>query len=170
MRSNAPHVRLQGLAHVLPFTPDMDRAIAFYSHALGMRFSDRSGDIICFMHGIHGSDRHLVAFAKSSKPGLHHCSWDMGGINEIGKGAMQMAYKGYTRGWGMGRHVLGSNYFHYVRDPWGSYWEYSADFVYIPADLDWQAWNFPPEHSVFLWDREMPSDFVHNHEAEDDSA
>ena len=170
MRSKAPTVRPTRLAHVLLFTPDIPKAIEFYSRALGLRLSDRSGDGICFMHGIHGSDHHLLAFAKSSAPGLHHCSWDMGGINEIGKGAMQMADKGYARGWGMGRHVLGSNYFHYVRDPWGSYSEYSADIDYIPHDCDWQAGDFPPEDSIYLWGPEMPKDFVHNYEAGDAQA
>ncbi|HRM73184.1 MAG TPA: VOC family protein [Paracoccus sp. (in: a-proteobacteria)] len=170
MRSKAPTVRPTRLAHVLLFTPDIPKAIEFYSRALGLRLSDRSGDGICFMHGIHGSDHHLLAFAKSPAPGLHHCSWDMGGINEIGKGAMQMADKGYARGWGMGRHVLGSNYFHYVRDPWGSYSEYSADIDYIPHDCDWQAGDFPPEDSIYLWGPEMPKDFVHNYEAGDAQA
>ena len=166
-RSKAATVQPTRLAHVLLFTPDVPKAIAFYSRALGLRLSDRSGDGICFMHGIHGSDHHLLAFAKSSAPGLHHCSWDMGGINEIGKGAMQMADKGYSRGWGMGRHVLGSNYFHYVRDPWGSYSEYSADIDYIPVDCDWDAGDYPPEDSIYLWGPEIPSDFVHNYEVED---
>ncbi|MBC9247461.1 VOC family protein [Paracoccus sp. 11-3] len=168
-RSKAGIVRPRRLAHVLLFTPDVPKAITFYSRTLGLRLSDRSGDGICFMHGIHGSDHHLVAFAKSSAPGLHHCSWDMGGINEIGKGAMQMADKGYTRGWGMGRHVLGSNYFHYVRDPWGSYSEYSADIDYIPVDHDWEAGDYPPEDSIYLWGPEMPGDFVHNYEADDNA-
>ena len=30
-----------------------------------------------------------------------------------------MPDKGFADGWGLGRHVLGSNYFHYVRDPVG---------------------------------------------------
>ena len=78
-------------------------------------------------------------------PGLHHCSWDMSGIDDIGLGAMHMAGKGYSEGWGLGRHVLGSNYFHYVRDPWGSYAEYSCDIDYIPAEQSWQAGSHPPE-------------------------
>ncbi|MBA4489818.1 VOC family protein [Paracoccus sp. S1E-3] len=167
-RSKADTVRPTRLAHILLFTPDVQGAIDFYSRTLGLRLSDRSGDGICFMHGIHGSDHHLVAFARSSAPGLHHCSWDMGGINEVGKGAMQMAEKGFSRGWGMGRHVLGSNYFHYVRDPWGSYSEYSADIDYIPADHDWEAGDYPPEDSLYLWGPEMPKDFVHNYEADDE--
>lgn len=165
-RSKAGRVYPRRLAHVLIFTADVPKAIEFYSRVLGLRLSDRSGDGICFMHGIHGSDHHLVAFAKSSGPGLHHCSWDVGSIDEIGRGAMHMADKGFTRGWGLGRHVLGSNYFHYVRDPWGSYAEYSADIDYIPADHDWEAGDFPAEDSMYLWGPEVPKDFVRNTEAE----
>lgn len=163
-RSKVAMVRPTRLAHVLIFTQDVGRAIDFYSRVLGLRLSDRSGDGICFMHGIHGSDHHLVAFARSRAPGLHHCSWDVGAISEIGLGAMQMADKGYTKGWGLGRHVLGSNYFHYVRDPWGSYSEYSADIDYVPLDCDWQSGDYPPEDSLYLWGPEVPSDFVVNHE------
>ena len=165
-RSKASKVRPHRMAHVLVFTADVPKAIDFYSRVLGLRLSDRSGDGICFMHGIHGSDHHLVAFAKSSAPGLHHCSWDVGNINEIGKGAMQMAEKGFQKGWGMGRHVLGSNYFHYVRDPWGSYSEYSADIDYIPPTCDWDAGDYALEDSIYLWGPELPKDFITNHELE----
>jgi len=164
-RSRVAVVRPRRLAHVLIFTADVQRAIDFYSRFLGLRLSDRSGDGICFMHGIHGSDHHLIAFAKSSAPGLHHCSWDVGTIDEIGRGAMQMADKGFSKGWGLGRHVLGSNYFHYVRDPWGSYSEYSADIDYIPATHDWDAGDYPPHDSMYLWGPELPADFTTNHEA-----
>src|SRR6478609_8820692 len=130
---------------------------------VGLRLSDRS-DRVAFMHAIHGSDHHILAFAQSSGPGLHHCSWDMSGIDDIGLGAMHMAGKGYSEGWGLGRHVLGSNYFHYVRDPWGSYAEYSCDIDYIPAEQNWQAGSHPPEDSFYLWGPEPPADFALNRE------
>ena len=136
-RRDAARAVPQRLSHILNFTPDVDAAIAFYHRVLGMRLSDRSGDVIAFMHAIHGSDHHVVAFAKSNAPGLHHLSWDVPSINDIGLGAMAMADRGYDRGWGFGRHVLGSNYFHYVRDPWGSYCEYSSDMDYVPGTMDW---------------------------------
>ncbi|WP_134726000.1 VOC family protein [Paracoccus luteus] len=166
-RTKALKVQPRRLAHILAFTPSVPESIEFYSRNLGLRLSDRQGDGICFMHGIHGSDHHLIAFAKSSAPGLHHCSWDVGGVNEIGLGASQMADKGYQKGWGLGRHVLGSNYFHYVKDPWGSYSEYSADIDYIPADQDWNAGDYPPEDGIYLWGPEIPQDFVFNYEAAD---
>lgn len=168
----APYRRLSSparprrMAHLLLFTTDVLRAIQFYNHTIGLRLSDHSGGGIAFLHGIHGSDHHLVAFAKSNAPGLHHCSWDVPSVNEVGLGAMQMADKGYADGWGMGRHVLGSNYFHYVRDPWGSYCEYSSDIDYIPVDCDWESADHPGEDSFYLWGPNPPSDFVTNYEAE----
>jgi hypothetical protein len=77
-----------------------------------------------------------------------------------------MADHGYTRGWGLGRHVLGSNYFHYVQDPWGSFAEYSCDIDYIPAIQDWQAGEHRPEDSFYLWGPQPPADFTTNREAE----
>lgn len=165
VRAEAPAVRPRRLSHMLMFTPDVDRAIDFYSRTLGLRLSDRS-DAVAFMHGIHGSDHHILAFAKSEAPGLHHCSWDVGGIDEIGLGAMQMHDKGYRKGWGLGRHVLGSNYFHYVQDPWGSFAEYSADIDYIPKAQAWKAGHHEAEDSFYLWGPEPPADFTRNREAE----
>ena len=167
----APYRRLRGkvvprrLAHALIFTSDVLGSIDFYGRTLGLRLSDRTGDGIAFMHGIHGSDHHLVALAKSKAPGFHHCSWDVPSVNDVGLGAMQMADKGFSAGWGLGRHVLGSNYFHYVRDPWGSYCEYSSDIDYIPVDCDWAAADHPAEDSFYLWGPEPPKDFATNYEA-----
>jgi len=163
-RSKAPIVQPRRLAHILVFTRDIPNAIKFYSEVLGLRLSDRSGDMIAFMHGIHGSDHHVIAFVKADGPGLHHLSWDVRSIHEIGLGAMHMADKGFSRGWGLGRHVLGSNYFHYVRDPWGSYCEYSSDVDYIPVDHDWQAGDHPPEDSFYVWGPTPPQDFAFNYE------
>ena len=118
--------------------------------------------MVAFLHAIHGSDHHILAFAQSTAPGLHHCSWDMSSINDIGLGAMHMARLGHTRGWGLGRHVLGSNYFHYVQDPWGSFAEYSCDIDYIAAAQPWEAKHHQPEDSFYLWGPEPPADFTTN--------
>jgi catechol 2,3-dioxygenase-like lactoylglutathione lyase family enzyme len=164
-RSQSKVVRPRRLSHVLLFTPDVLRALAFYERALGLRLSDKSLDIIAFTHAPHGSDHHLVAFAKSTARGWHHAAWDVDNVNEVGEGAAQMAAAGYTRGWGTGRHVLGSNYFHYVQDPWGSFCEYSADIDFVSADHPWPAGDFPPEDSLYLWGPAVPEDFICNTEA-----
>lgn len=163
-RSRIAPVRPQGLSHVLCFTPDVGRMLRFCEEVLGLRLSDRSGEGIAFLHGAHGSDHHLLAFARSDGPGLHHSSWAVRSIDEVGNGAEQMRRAGHTRGWGVGRHVLGSNYFHYVRDPWGSWAEYSFDIDFVPHDTDWPAGDHPPEDSFYAWGPEVPGDFTTNHE------
>lgn len=167
LRSEAPEVRPRRLQHVLLFTRDLPKTIEFYQAALGLRLSDQSGDV-AFLHAVHGSDHHLVAFAQSTGPGFHHCSWDVRSVHEIGLGAMQMADRGFDRGWGLGQHVLGSNYFHYVRDPWGSYSEYSAGMDYIPCGLDWSAGQHSPDNGFYLWGPDVPNDFAHNYEIDED--
>lgn len=163
IRGTTPPVKPARLSHLALFTPDLEASIRFYCEVLGLRLSDRSA-FIAFLHAPHGGDHHLIALVQSNGPGLHHCSWAVPSIDALGLGAVQAAEAGYTRGWGLGRHVLGSNYFHYVRDPWGSYSEYSADIDYIAADFDWEARVHAPENSFFLWGPVPPEDFVTNFE------
>jgi catechol 2,3-dioxygenase-like lactoylglutathione lyase family enzyme len=163
-RSEAPRVYPRRLSHVALYTSDVGGSIDFFRDIVGLRLSDRSLDIVAFMHGVHGSDHHMIALVTSPGPGFHHCSWDVGSVQEVGLGAARMAMNGYAAGWGFGRHVLGSNYFHYVRDPWGSYCEYSAGMDYVPCGTDWQATDSPPEDSMFLWGPAPPQDFVTNFE------
>ncbi|MEO8137521.1 MAG: metapyrocatechase, partial [Betaproteobacteria bacterium] len=77
----------------------------------------------------------------------------------------QMMDAGYRDGWGIGRHVVGSNYFRYVRDPWGSFAEYSHDIDFIPVDVDWQARDHPAGKSSYAWAPPVPEDFIINHES-----
>lgn len=163
-RSQVQPVRPGRMSHALFFTPDVPRGLGFYEGALGLKLADRSGDGIAFIYSPHGSDHHMLALAKSEGPGLHHLSWAVRSLDEVGMGMEQMLQAGHTRGWGVGRHVLGSNYFYYARDPWGSFCEYSYDIDHIPAGMDWAAGDHPPEDSFYVWGPQVPEDFVINHE------
>ncbi|OGA13859.1 MAG: metapyrocatechase [Betaproteobacteria bacterium RIFCSPLOWO2_02_FULL_63_19] len=164
-RSSYGKIHPRRLSHVLMFTPDVLRQVKFYEAALGMRMSDRAQDLIAFTHARHGSDHHMIALAKSEAKGWHHSSWDVPGIDEVGQGADQMEQAGFKAGWGTGRHVLGSNYFHYVQDPWGSFAEYSADIDHIPKGEIWDTGDWPPEDSLYLWGPPVPEIFLANAEA-----
>ncbi|QRX81734.1 VOC family protein [Glaciimonas sp. PAMC28666] len=163
-RSEVTQVRPNRLSHILLFTADVNASAKFYIEVLGLRMSDRSGSIIAFLHSPHGSDHHLIAFAMSADYGLHHSSWDVSSFDAVGLGSGQMTQAGYPDGWGLGRHVLGSNYFRYVRDPWGSYCEYSFDIDHIAADLDWPADDWLPEDALYVWGAPPPEDFIKNYE------
>lgn len=165
MRGATPVTRPARLSHLALFTANLERSLDFYCQVLGLRVSDRT-EVIAFLHGPHGSDHHLIALLQSTGPGLHHSSWAVDSIDSIGLGAMQAADHGYAAGWGLGRHVLGSNYFHYVRDPWGSFAEYSADIDFISADFDWKPSHHAPENSFYLWGPAPPADFTINFESQ----
>lgn len=164
LNSQAPKVRPRRLAHFALFTTDVNAAIDYYEQTLGLRLSDKSEPAVAFLHAPHGSDHHLLALVLSDRRGMHHNSWDVGSVMEVGLGGSTMARAGFDRGWGLGQHVLGANYFYYVRDPWGSYSEYSADIDFIPHDVDWPAANHAPEDSMFLWGPNPDPEFIQNFE------
>ncbi|MBV8150469.1 MAG: VOC family protein [Candidatus Eremiobacteraeota bacterium] len=150
------------MGHCLLFSTDVARSVAFYERTLGLRLSDRSGEIVAFMHTPHGSDHHILAFGRSPRPGFHHASFEMEALDDIGMAAMHMTRLGYREGWGTGRHYIGSNYFHYVRDPWGSFAEYFYDIDYIPAGCAWETRDVPQEFSLYVWGPPPPPYFFEN--------
>lgn len=165
-RSKAATVRPTRLSHVLLFTPDVSGAVEFYRRSVGLNLSDRSGNIVAFMHARHGCDHHLVAFVTSKSRGFHHSSWDVPGLEEVGLGSAQMRKAGYGDHWGVGHHVLGSNYFDYVRDPWCTWWEFSSHIDYIPAGMEWDTGDYAPEDALYLWGPDLPASFTVNTENE----
>ena len=79
-------------------------------------------------------------------------------------GAARMADRGWQPGWGFGRHVIGSNFFYYIRDPWGSFAEYFFDLDVIPEDCAWEPRDWPGEDSLYIWGPPVPPDFGENKE------
>lgn len=158
-------VKPRRLGHTLRFSPNMERQVDFYTRVVGMRLSDRAQDIVAFLRsGEGGSDHHVLGFIKSDRPGYHHASFEVANLDELGLGACRLIDKGYRNGWGFGRHVIGSNFFHYIRDPWGSLVEYFCDIDYIPGDMDWKPTNYALEDSLYVWGPSVPDDFGINFE------
>lgn len=58
--------------------------------------------------------------------------------------------------------MLGSNYFNYVKDSFGQWWECSAHIDYIEKDAVWTIANFADEDSLYLWGPDMPEEFPAN--------
>ncbi len=159
-RHGAPVPRRLG--HVLLFSPDINRQVDFYTRVLGLKLSDRSDGIIAFVRC--GTDHHTLALLASGGPGFHHGSFQMGSVDEIALGAARMVERGWQPGWGLGRHVIGSNFFYYMRDPWGSFSEYYFDLDYIPEECAWQPRDFPAEDALYVWGPPVPEDFGENKE------
>ncbi|MBF0280070.1 MAG: VOC family protein [SAR324 cluster bacterium] len=163
-RKDCPPIRPRRLGHVLLFTPDVLQRRQFFADVLGFRISDYSEDILAFMHLPGGSEHHVIAFAKSEKAGFHHGSFQVGSPDEVGQGGDYMEENGYGKGWGFGRHTVGSNFFWYVRDPWNSYAEYYSDIDYIADSDQWEVANYSPKDGFYNWGPPPPDDFVKNYE------
>jgi catechol 2,3-dioxygenase-like lactoylglutathione lyase family enzyme len=154
------------LGHVLLQTPNLDGMRGFYCDVLGMKLSDIVPGLICFMHLPGGGDHHVVALLSNPRPGFHHASFEVETPDEIGLGAQTVLEAGYRNGWGFGRHVLGSNFFHYLRDPWMSLAEYFCDIDQIPGDGSWRPGEHGPEDALYRWGPKVPEDFDRNFEPE----
>jgi catechol 2,3-dioxygenase-like lactoylglutathione lyase family enzyme len=157
-RQAADDVLPRRLGHTLLFTPQPQQMTDFYTGVLGLRVSDRiHHDLVTFLNAGPG-DHHIFGFIASSHPGFHHASFEVPSIDAIAIGADRMLGKGRDPGWGLGRHTIGSNFFHYNPDPWGSWIEWFSDIDQV--DDGWVAgdWDVPPH----LWGTPPPETFLSN--------
>jgi catechol-2,3-dioxygenase len=146
------------LGHSLLFTAQPARMTAFYTEVLGLHVSDTiHHDLVTFLNAGPG-DHHIFGFISSTHRGFHHSSFEVPSIDAIALGADRMRAKGHDAGWGLGRHTIGSNFFHYNPDPWGSWIEWFSDIDQI--DDCWVAgdWDVPPH----LWGAPPPQTFLSN--------
>ena len=152
------------LGHILVFTPDVLASVAFMIDGLGMGLAERAQDIIAFTCARRDSDHHVVAFAKSPGVGFHHGSFQVADPDEVGRGGRALVDQAGRGDWGFGRHTIGSNFFHYIQDPWGSWFEYYSDMDHIEDHSLWTPTNYSMADSLANWGPPVPHDFVHNYE------
>jgi catechol 2,3-dioxygenase len=153
------------LGHIAVFSPDVMKSVAFVVDAFGMGLTDHAQDVIAFCCARKNSDHHILAFAKSPGIGFHHASFQVRDPDDVGRGGRALVTKAGKGDWGLGRHTIGSNFFHYIQDPWGSWFEYFADIDHIDDYELWQPTNYGMEDSLANWGPSPPKDFVHNYEA-----
>ena len=148
------------LGHCLLFTAQPRQMTDFYTQVLGLGVSDTiHHDRVTFLNAGPG-DHHIFGFIASTHRGFHHASFEVPSIDAIAIGADRMRARGRSAGWGLGRHTIGSNFFHYNPDPWGSWTEWFSDIDQI--DDCWVAndWEVPPH----LWGAPPPESFLSNKE------
>jgi catechol 2,3-dioxygenase-like lactoylglutathione lyase family enzyme len=161
-----PAVMPLRLGHILVFSPDVPASITFVTEALGMGLADRSGDIVAFCCARRNSDHHVLAFAKSDGVGFHHASFQVADPDEVGRGGRALVVKSRRGDWGFGRHTIGSNFFHYIQDPWGSWFEYYSDMDHIDDYALWTPSDYALADSLAGWGPDVPGDFIHNYETD----
>jgi catechol 2,3-dioxygenase-like lactoylglutathione lyase family enzyme len=163
VRAGALHrgepVRPRRLGHVVFGSPDFDGSKRFFTEGLGFRLSDEVKNIGAFMRC--SPDHHNVLVQAAPVPFLHHTSWEVEDIDEIGRGAQNMLAGHPERHvWGLGRHWIGSNYFYYLRDPAGNFSEYYSDMDEILDDQLWDAGIWGLEKDPNAWGPSMPPSMI----------
>lgn len=87
--------------------------------------------------GAELTDHHTLTMfqAEERGPGVHHMAFEVRDIDDLMHGHAYLKAQGRDAGWGVGRHIVGSQVFDYWRDPWGNRVEHWTDGdVFTAAD------------------------------------
>jgi catechol-2,3-dioxygenase len=152
-------VRPRKLGHVVMGSTDSELSHRLFVDGLGFKVSDRVEGHASFLRC--STDHHNVLLQTSPIQFLHHTSWQVDDVDEIGRGARALLDVDPGRDvWGLGRHYIGSNYFWYFRDPAGNFAEYYSDMDVIVDDELWQPGTFDDLRGLYAWGPPIPAEFL----------
>ncbi len=152
-------VRPRRLGHAVAGTTDLAATTRFMVEGLGFKVSDRIGDKGAFLRC--STDHHNFLALQAPVNYLHHTSWQVDDIDDVGRGAFAMLEKDPARHvWGLGRHHAGSNFFWYLKDPAGNFSEYFSDMDCIPEDEIWEPEVLEGARGLFSWGPPPPPSFL----------
>lgn len=152
-------VRPRKLGHVVFGTTDQAATQRFFTEGLGFKVSDEAPGLASFMRC--STDHHNVLIQQAPVSFLHHTSWEVDDVDEVGRGATAMLEGHPERHtWGLGRHYIGSNFFWYLRDPAGNFSEYYSDIDCILEDQIWEPGVIAGERSLYAWGPPPPASFL----------
>lgn len=152
-------VQPRKLGHAVLGTTDLATTSTFFRDGLGFKVSDHIKDAGAFLRC--STDHHNLLVLASPITYLHHTSWQVDDIDDIGRGAAAMLEDHPERHvWGLGRHHAGSNFFWYLKDPAGNFSEYYSDMDCIPEDGVWTPEVLEGAKALFGWGPPPPPSFL----------
>ncbi len=155
----AAPVRPRRLGHIGIGSVDAPTSRRFFMEGLGFKLTDEVKDHATFMRC--STDHHNLVVQAAPVSFLHHTSWEVEDIDEIGRGA-RAVLEGHPERhtWGLGRHWVGSNFFYYLRDPAGNLSEYYSDMDEIIDDQLWKPGVFSVMDAANVWAPPMPPSLI----------
>jgi catechol 2,3-dioxygenase-like lactoylglutathione lyase family enzyme len=152
-------VRPRKLGHAVVGTTDLEATTSFFTDGLGFKASDYIKGAGAFLRC--STDHHNLLALNAPVSFLHHTSWQVDDIDEVGRGAATMLTDHPERHiWGMGRHHAGSNFFWYLKDPAGNFSEYYSDMDCIIDDQLWKPEVLEGARGLFSWGPPPPPSFL----------
>ncbi len=163
--TNAP-VQPAWLSHLVIGTPNYEATLAFFTSLVGFEISDQIPGIMSFTRC--SDSHHNLAIQKMPGRFLHHMAFEVDSADEVLRGGSNMIEADAERHvWGLGRHAIGSNWFWYLRDPSGTFVEYTADLdriteqdLYVPKD--WAGKEY-----LYAYGPSVPATFLAPSDAEE---
>ncbi|MCS7480452.1 VOC family protein [Umezawaea endophytica] len=152
-------VRPRKLGHVVVGSTDQEASQRFFTEGIGFKVSDTVTGLAAFLRC--STDHHNVLVQKAPVQFLHHTSWQVDDVDEVGRGATRMLETDPSRHvWGLGRHHVGSNFFWYLRDPAGNFSEYYSDLDCIVDDALWKPGVWEGTRGLYNWGPPPPPSFL----------
>lgn len=152
-------VRPRRLGHAVLGSTDLETTMKFFTDGLGFKVSDYMGDKAAFLRC--SAEHHNVLVMAAPVNFLHHTSWQVDDIDDVGRGAHAMLENHPERHiWGLGRHYAGANFFWYLKDPAGNFSEYYSDMDTIPEDELWSPEVLHGLHGLYAWGPPLPPSFL----------
>ena len=148
------------LGHAVLGSTDYEATQAFFINGLGFKVSDHIKGAGTFIRC--STDHHNVLVLGAPVSFLHHTSWQVDDVDDVGRGASSMLEDHPERHiWGLGRHYGGSNFFWYLKDPAGNFSEYYSDMDCIVDDQLWTPQDLQGAQGLFSWGPPPPPSFLH---------
>lgn len=152
-------VRPRKLGHVVLGSTDQAASEKFFTDGIGFKISDTVKGAAAFMRC--STDHHNVLVQSAPLNFLHHSSWQVDDVDEVGRGAAAMLEQDPDRHiWGLGRHAIGSNFFWYLKDPAGNFSEYYSDIDCIVDDALWKPSEWSGMRALYDWGPPPPPSFL----------
>ena len=152
-------VRPRKLGHVVLGSTEQEFSQRFFQQGIGFKVSDGVTGLAAFLRC--STDHHNVLVQQAPVAFLHHTSWQVDDVDEVGRGASAMLAADPGRHvWGLGRHYIGSNFFWYLKDPAGNFSEYYSDLDCIVDDALWRPGVWEGAKSLWAWGPPPPPSFL----------
>lgn len=130
--------RAERLGHLAMASRTFSRTLDWYLQNFGLIVSDFQfldgqrdrGPVFAFIRCDRGSeptDHHTLALLLAPEAGYAHSAYEVADLDALAAGGEYLRERKWTRSWGIGRHVQGSQIFDYWRDPERFMVEHYAD-------------------------------------------
>ncbi|MEZ4432650.1 MAG: VOC family protein [bacterium] len=158
---------IRKLGHLALEVVDFDATTRWYIDRFGLipsdvQILDDGTPALVFMRcdrGAEPADHHTLVIGRSIEARFNHAAFEVDDLDALAMGQRVLRERGWRHGWGIGRHLMGSQLFDYWRDPWGDLVEHYADGDRFAADIPAGIAAFA-RTSQAQWGPPMPDDFI----------